>query len=156
MAMDQAAKCTIISVLQETGDLDSALAAARVSRISFAGYVRTDPILEEAVFQAKRQFLDKLEREAVRRAVEGWREKRMSAKGDEYEVVRYSDALLTLLLKGNAKDKYSEKSLIDQTVTQKEQSTKVDWSRLTPEEQDSLRNILEKLAPDSDIDDEEQ
>jgi hypothetical protein len=92
---------------------------------------RTDPTFEALIRNAEEEFADRLEREAVRRAVEGvgrrvfyrgepiaeWRNDAgevvdagtPGAKLVPLEIREYSDSLLALLLKANRPAKYADK-----------------------------------------------
>ena len=51
---------------------------------------------------------DVLEREAFRRAVEGWDEQHVSAKGEVYSVTKYDSQLLQFLLRARRPEKFRE------------------------------------------------
>jgi hypothetical protein len=57
---------------------------------------------------AARHAADVLEREAFRRAVEGWDEQHVSAKGEVYSVTKYDSQLLQFLLRARRPEKFRE------------------------------------------------
>lgn len=142
--IDDATKLFILRQIEETGDVDSAIASVGVSRRIFNRSRKEDENWDEQVFQAQQVFIRKIEAEAVRRAVEGWDEGRMTAKGDSYTVRKFSDQLLLALLKANSKAKYADHKVVESREADKPAT--VDWSKLSPEEQDALRLMLERLS----------
>lgn len=145
--IDDATKLFILKQLEESGDVESAIAAVGVSRRTFNRSRKEDENWDEQIFQAQQIFIRKLEAEAVRRATEGWEENRVTNKGDHYTVRKFSDALLLALLKANNKVKYADHKVVE-THTDKPQS--VNWSKLSPEEQDAIRLMLEKATAEED------
>lgn len=117
--------------------LDSLRAGLSVSHAArLSGFARTtwyehraaDPALAAAWDDACEEGADRLEDEAVRRAVEGVRtEKTVTSQGkalkDDYGrlvkdvTIDYSDTLLIFLLKGRRPEKYAERRKVDHTVT---------------------------------------
>jgi hypothetical protein len=86
-----------------------------------------DPDFVEAEQVAMSNFADRLEREAVRRAVRGIRKKKFTGKGEavidpdtgeQYIEREFSDTLLIFMLKGARPDKYKDR--LDVRVTKEE------------------------------------
>lgn len=97
--------------------------AARLSGFSrTAWYARraADPALAAAWDDACEEGADRLEDEAVRRAVEGVeRAKGIYHQGMHIATqteIEYSDTLLIFLLKGRRPDKYAERRKVDHTI----------------------------------------
>jgi len=94
--------------------------AARVSgfaRTTFYEHRAADPAFAAAWDDACEEGADRLEDEAVRRAVEGVRSERtIVARGDVIGTdvtIDYSDTLLIFLLKGRRPDKYAERRKVE-------------------------------------------
>jgi hypothetical protein len=101
--------------LADTGVIGAAAQFAGVDRSTVYRWRERDPKFELLCQIAVDDAADKLESEAIRRAVEGWDEP-VFYSGLEVGVIRKrSDMLLSLLLKANKPEKYRER--IDQTTT---------------------------------------
>lgn len=96
----------------ELGSISRAAAAACISRQSHYLWLQNDEY-RVAFEKARKMAADVLEDEAHRRAVNGYEEK-VFYKGKKIgTITRYSDTLLTLLLKGAKPDVYKER--VEQT-----------------------------------------
>lgn len=83
---------------------------AGVSRRRFYDWVKDDPEFRAAVAETEQIIGDKLEKEAIRRAVDGVQEPVGWWKGKPGGYVqRYSDTLLIFLLKGQKPRKFAER-----------------------------------------------
>ncbi len=120
---------------------------------SFAGLKRTrqhykwldrDPEYAEAFELAKKEAGEHLEMEAFRRGVEGWEEP-VFYKGEVVgHITRYSDQLLSLLLKGNVSEKYKDRvehsGSMENTLSLKSLNLK----NLSNEELKNLEELISK------------
>ena len=98
-----------LRVYAACGNLTEAARAVGVVRQSHYYWMEHLPGYREAAEQAREMATDRLEREAWRRAVEGWDEP-VYQKGQLVATVRrYSDALLMLLLRANRPEKYRKR-----------------------------------------------
>lgn len=103
------ARDKFIAVLAEFANVSEAARAANISR-SAAYEWRTDDAEFAALWdEAEAHAVDKLEREAWRRAVEGFEEP-VWHQGEQVGVVRkYSDRLIEILLKGHRPEKFVDR-----------------------------------------------
>jgi hypothetical protein len=102
----------------QTGTVTHAAVAARVSRRTHVNWMKNDPAYALAFADAREHAGDLLEREAMRRGVEGVRRFKFSPggkpyrhpeTGEPYSELEYSDTLLIFLLKGIRPEKYRER-----------------------------------------------
>lgn len=92
-----------------TGNLTEAARAVGVARQSHYYWLDHVPGYREAAREAREMAADRLEREAWRRAVEGWEEP-VYQKGQLVGTVRrYSDTLLAMLLRAARPERYRER-----------------------------------------------
>jgi hypothetical protein len=102
------------------GNLGYSAALVQVHRNTVYGWLETDEAFSAAFHQAEAAAVEVLEQEAWRRAVEGSPYERTSYwHGEPVGTDRkteYSDALMTLLLRARAPEKYREK--LDVSVQQ--------------------------------------
>jgi hypothetical protein len=90
------------------GGVENASRVAGVSREAIWKWRKADPQFEEKELSAKSMFAERLEREALRRAVEGI-DKGVWYKGKRIgSEIEYSDSLLAALLKANIPDKFND------------------------------------------------
>lgn len=93
-------KRAILKVLVLTNSVTKSVLAAGVSRTRFYQYMESDPVFAKAVEQAREVYLEKLEAECDRRAVEGVLEPVGWHQGEPGAWVRrYSDILLMFRMK---------------------------------------------------------
>lgn len=103
-------KRAFLTALEETGNVRRACHVARVGRSSHYRWLADDPAYREAVKIAKEVAADRLEDEAMRRAVEGVEKPVGWYQGRPGGYVReYSDKLLIFLLKGMRPAKYADR-----------------------------------------------
>lgn len=101
-------KRAFLAAFQETGNVRQASRGARVGRSTHYRWLSDDPAYREAVQIAKEVAADRLEDEAMRRAVDGVVKPVGWYKGKPGGYVReYSDKLLIFLLKRLRPDKYA-------------------------------------------------
>ncbi len=100
-----------------TANLTTAAAAAGIPRTTVYKWQEEDEQFCAALNEAREQAYDRLEQEALRRAVEGTQRKRPIIVGREvvdYEIItEYSDRLLEMLLKAARPEKYRERQSIE-------------------------------------------
>lgn len=105
-----AAKQKFLKSFSLYGNVTKAAKSAKVARYTPYQWAENDEEFAAAWEQAKAAAADHLEQEAYRRAVTGVLEP-IYYQGEQVGTVRkYSDALLTLLLKANRPDKFKERT----------------------------------------------
>lgn len=97
----------------EVGTVLHACKAAEIDRATFYRWLKTDPEFAAAVELAREDAADRLEREVVRRAVEGVEEPLVSGGKMLGTVTRYSDTLLIFALKGLRPQKYRDNARLE-------------------------------------------
>ena len=123
-----------------TGNVTEAARAAGVSRNLHYYWLEHLPGYREAAAQAEQMAADALEREAWRRAVEGWDEP-VYQKGQLVGTVRrYSDVLMTLLLRGLRPERYRERVDIGSEPGRPVQV------QLAPQDEEAARRLIEVMA----------
>lgn len=111
-----AKKRQLLKVMRETGNKKTAAASIGASVAQLDRALSKDFTLYQKLKIAEAEFLEVLEKEARRRAVDGV-EKPVYYQGDVVGfTTEYSDTLLQTLLKANDKDKYGNKSQVDHTT----------------------------------------
>lgn len=102
-------KAAFLAAFAETGNVTAAAKAADINRTLHYQWLETDTDYAKRFEEAREQAVERMEREALRRAIEGWEEP-VFHKGEVCGTVRkFSDTLLIFLLKGNAPQKYRER-----------------------------------------------
>lgn len=108
-----ARQARFLKVFGQTANISAAVKAAKIGRTIVYVWQEHDPEFAIAMQQAREQAYDRLEAEALRRAVEGTTRKRpIFSNGEivDWEVYReYSDRMLELLLKAARPEKYRER-----------------------------------------------
>lgn len=108
VTVEHAQKTAFLAAFAEVGTVKSAAKAAGISRTTHYNWLRDDPAYAVALEQAAADAGDRLEAEAVRRAVEGWDEP-VFHRGEVVGYVhKYSDTLLIFALKGAKPEKYKD------------------------------------------------
>lgn len=107
-----AKRAAFLTALAETGIISAAAKVVGVNRSTVFRW-REDPAFAEAFQDAIEQAADKIEAEAIRRAVEGFEEPVWYRGIEVGKITRHSDYLLGLLLKANRPDKYRENSRVE-------------------------------------------
>ncbi|MDQ2782746.1 MAG: hypothetical protein M3Y26_09485 [Actinomycetota bacterium] len=119
-------KRAFLAAYAELGTVTHAAKAANVHRTTHTDWLAADPDYAEAFEVAKEQAIEKLEREAIRRAVEGV-DKPVYQGGKMVGTIReYSDVLLIFQLKALRPDKYRERFQVQADVTHHEATDKLD------------------------------
>lgn len=99
--------------LATTDHVQKAVTASGLSRRSVYAWRDTDPEFAQRWTDAREAYVDKLEAEAYRRAVEGT-EKGVWHQGVQVGAERqYSDSLLALMLKAKRKREYGDSSKVE-------------------------------------------
>lgn len=96
--------------LRESPIIAHAAKAAGISRVNAWRNKRADPEFSEAWDDAIEEGIDKAEAEAYRRAVQGYEQDVWYQGVKVGEQRMYSDQLLALILKGNRKRVYSDRT----------------------------------------------
>lgn len=99
-----------IEALRECGVVTYAGRAVGVGRSTLYRHREADAAFREAWDEAVEESTDMLEREAYRRAAEGWDEEHVNNKGDVYSVRKYDGQLLQFLLRARRPGTYRERS----------------------------------------------
>lgn len=111
----QPKKAAFLAAYAETATVTHAARAAQVDRVQHYRWLASDDGYRAAFEIAAEEAVEKLEREAMRRAAEGVDEP-VFHKGEVVGYVRkYSDTLLIFLLKAARPDKYRDNLHLDLT-----------------------------------------
>lgn len=108
-------QAAFLAELSATGNVSDSAKAAQVSRVFVYEQRRADEAFAAAWADALDQAADVMEREALRRAIEGWDEPVFGSMGQGQgsgqigAVRKYSDTLLIFLLKGARPEKYRDR-----------------------------------------------
>lgn len=114
-------KRKFLSAFSIAGTVTGAAKAAGVSRRSHSTWLREDPSYAKAFATAQDMACDRLEQEAIRRAVSGVERKKFHkgepiidpSTGEQYVEREYSDTMLIFLLKGLRPEKYGDRAVWD-------------------------------------------
>jgi hypothetical protein len=117
-----------LAAYAKCGVVRQSCAAADVSHGAYYGWLKDDPQFAEAVRYAKEEFIERLEMEADRRAVEGIPKLKFHngkpvidpRTGEPYVEREYSDLLLIFLLKSLRPDVYRERHVVSLTRQERE------------------------------------
>ena len=135
----------MLAALAETGNVTEATTIARINRDTHYDWLKTDPDYAKAAESAMESAADRLEREALRRAVEGVEEPVYQGGKKVGVVQKYSDTLLIFLLKGARPHKYKERLAI--TYTPEERIAKLmDGAGVTREEAEAAIREAERIV----------
>lgn len=107
--LQQAKKGAFLASYAETATVLHAARAAGIDRVTHYRWLASDPDYAQAFAQASEDAVERMEREAVRRAVEGVEEPVYQGGKLVGHINRYSDTLLIFLLKAARPDRYREK-----------------------------------------------
>ena len=123
-------KLTFLAYFEEHGVRKAAAEAAEVSYIQVGRWKDRDEEFRQAYHEVEDKVADRMEQEAIRRAVEGVEEPVYYQGEVVGSVTKYSDRLLTFLLKGDRPEKYMDKVQhsggVDQNI-----NVKADLSKLS-------------------------
>ena len=108
-------RLAFLRALSLTGQLNKSATAVGVSPSTVRKLQKADPDFADAYQEALDEYREWVEREVVRRAVEGWDEP-VFQKGEQVgEVRKHSDALLMMLMK-KLDPAYKEKHQVDVNI----------------------------------------
>ncbi len=140
----QARQNAFLKAYAEAGTISAAAKAARITRRLHFKWMK-EPEYAEKFCEAQEMAHDKLEQEARRRAVEGWTEPIFYEGVHVGDKPKYSDQLLTLLLKGALPDKYRDRY---ENVGEPEKhiNYNIDLTQLSDEELKTLEEMADKLG----------
>jgi len=109
-------KRAFLEAFSETGIITAACRASGVARHMVYGWQEIDPEFTAAFHTAQSVSTELLEREMLRRGVEGVEKPRWDSKGNYIGSVReYSDNLLMFAIKARKPDQYRDNSKIEHT-----------------------------------------
>jgi hypothetical protein len=146
-------KNRLLDAIATTGNLKRACEQTGISAANHYSWLKRDPAYAAAYEDAAMEAADLLEAEAFRRGHDGVDEP-IFYQGEECGTVRkYSDGLLTLLLKARRPTVFGDK--IKQEITGKdgEPLNGYDLTKLPAEKLEALKQILREAAsnePDAD------
>jgi len=129
--------------------IGDAAKATGIARQTFYDWLAADPQFVLDFEQAKKAVVERLEKEALRRAHQGVEEPVFYLGRECGTVRKYSDTLLIFLLKGNAPDKYRERlehTGVGGGPIKTEVAATVNLASLSREELDALEKLLSKAA----------
>jgi hypothetical protein len=122
LKLTEARRERFLNALAETGNITAAVVLAGTSRMRVYELRKVDEDFRAAWDEAENSASDKLEAEAWRRAVDGVPEPLVSAgkivrddDGNPIAIRRYSDAMLTLLLKARRPEKFRERNSVEKS-----------------------------------------
>ena len=106
-------KKAFLEAYKNTGNVSVAARASGIERYRFYNWLESDPEFLKASRDAEEAATERMEAEAVRRAVQGT-EKGIYHQGVKVDIVKeYSDLLLIFLMKARAPQKYRENMKIE-------------------------------------------
>ncbi len=134
-----------LAAFGERGTLSAAAEAAGVSRRRHYQWMELDPTYPERFVEAQEIANENLEKEARRRAVEGWTEPIFYEGMHVGDKPKYSDRLLEFLMKGNLPEKYKERY---ENVGEPERHVNynIDLTQLSDEELRTLDKMADKIG----------
>jgi len=107
------ARTRFIAVLRESCNVSEAARSAGIGRRTAYEWRDADPKFSGEWDEAEQEAIDKLEREAWRRAVEGVDKPVVHQGAITATYKEYSDKMLEILLKGHRPEKYADRSKIE-------------------------------------------
>lgn len=151
---DARKKLLALEKFAETGAPVEAAAAAGVSRRTLDRHRDEDPEFGEQWAVAQQRYVELLEEAARKRAVDGVVEEKYGPTGAlASKITRYSDGLLTLLLKANAPKKYRENQRVEVHSTGSiDHKHRIDPAKLSPDQKDAMRRLLRPSSPEIEVD----
>ena len=108
---------TFLAHFRLTGRVQESADVAGVARCTVHRVRKEDPVFSELYDDAHNQFRDKLEAEAYARAVDGWEEPVFQMGGEVGRVLKKSDRMLELMLKGHIPERYRDKAAAEFNVS---------------------------------------
>lgn len=115
---EKRAREAFLRALDETGMVTAACDATGIPRRTAYNWRDSDEAFRERWTDIVERTTEQMEREAQRRAVEGWTEREIFDEDGNTigEVRKYSDTLLIFLLKGRRPDVYRDEHRVEHAV----------------------------------------
>lgn len=107
--VQQAKKRKFLDAFAELGTITHAAAAAQVDRSTHYRWLADDPDYAQLFAEAEHRAIDAVEREILRRGLEGVEEPVFHGGQQVGSITRYSDTLLIFAAKGLRPEKYRER-----------------------------------------------
>jgi hypothetical protein len=152
-ARQAARQAAFLTNYAEFGIIGTAAREAGIDRQTVYDWRKASKEFAAAMDAALEESTDKLEREATRRAREGWLEP-VYQQGQEVGTVRkYSDSLLTLMLKANRPRRFRENIAAELTGDMGGPIVTSSLGSMDDHEKETLRRVLEEaIAAQREID----
>jgi hypothetical protein len=154
--MTAARKAQVCEALAKYGNVRDACRAAGISNTTYYRHEKKDPEFASRCAAARAQSAGRIETLAWQRAVEGAPE--TVIRGGEVVQIKMkpSDAMLGMLLRASAPEKYAPQAAALREQIEKELRPRIEAEvraelraeRLTPEKGDALRKQLEEMLSD--------
>lgn len=141
---DTEAKRAFLAAFRELGTITAACRQVGVGRTTAFRHRQQDEDFALAWAEIDEEVVERMEREAFRRAVEGTTKPLVSAGRHVTDVTEYSDSLLQFLLKGRRPERYRDNVKVEHSgrIVQR---TELDLSKLTDEQLAQLEAIRDAL-----------
>lgn len=139
----QAKKAAFLASFAETATITHAARAAEIDRVTHYKWLQADPDYAAAFHEAEAEAVERLEREALRRAVEGTQKPVYHNGKVVGYVTEYSDTLLIFLLKGARPQKYRDNAQLTYNDNRDQDHSQV-LNVITPEQ---YADALRRMAP---------
>ncbi len=147
-------KVTFLKHFRRSGNVSDAARLAKVDRTAPYRWEREDPKFKKAWEIAREESIDVLEKEARRRAVTGYLEPVYFQGKKVGAVKKYSDQLLVVLLRAHHpafKEKLEVTAKTRNPVHARiEEALAIDIDKLTPLQEDALKEVVGALLMDSE------
>jgi len=111
----RARKALFLRAFRESGVVRTACEAAGAQRSTIHRWRQDDPAFARAFDEGYDDAIDQLEREAIRRAFEGWDEPVYQGGNMVGTIRKFSDTLLIFLMKGARPTKYRDNARLELT-----------------------------------------
>lgn len=135
------ARMVFLAHLRQTANVTEAAQMINMARRSLYDARERDPEFAKQWDDAVEEATDALEREARRRAVEGWDEPVFYKGQLQGYIRRYSDRMLELLLRAHRPDKFSERVNLHLVVKREIARIEQDVSLTEDEKQQLIRDV---------------
>lgn len=145
-ALTQKRKALALEEFARTGRRVAAARAAGCSPKTIDRHRESDKDFGTAWDDAQAEYVELLEAEAHRRAIDGTETEKLDRAGCVISrETKYSDGLLKLLLSANASEKYASNLHVKkETTVRTEHTDRVDFGSLTHEQKAALRILLRR------------
>ena len=144
-SFDAPARAAAVEAYAKTGATICAADAAGVTLRTIQNNLKDDPDFRDAMEAAKARYVQRLAKEAERRAVEGVDRIKAVGTGDNMEIVtekHYSDGIMLRLLERHDK-KFRKGEVIEQETRV---SGAIGLDKLSPAAREKLREVLEEAT----------